>query len=406
MFKLRTNVLSAMLLVAGTCIGSGMIALPVAAGVGGFLPALAIMLVCWLVMTLTALLYIEVSLWHEEGAHMVTMCSNMLGPIGKVLTWVLYLLIAYGTIVACAADGGRQLNEFFPALSLGQAGGCVLFVLLFGLIVDFGARFLGRINAILMIAMIASYFWIVIMGSSEIKIVNLIYQKWSYSLAAVPFLLAAFSFQAMVPSLTPYLKRDPRHLYWALVGGTTLSLVIYVIWLALVLGIVDAQGFNDAFSQGASVTPFLAKAVQNPWLAAFIEFFAFFALVTTFLGFTFGVYDFLADGLHIPKKGFGKALLGFLIAAPTLYFSIYWENIFLNALDFSASFGDTVLNGMMPVLMVWIGRYTRSYKQYYRAGKGTLVITFAIFLAVFLMQLAVYLGYLPQELDVEPESLI
>lgn len=75
----KNSILSAMFLVAGTCIGGGMLALPVATGVSGFFPSIAIMLVCWLAMTITALLLIEVSLWMEEGVHLISMTSRILG---------------------------------------------------------------------------------------------------------------------------------------------------------------------------------------------------------------------------------------------------------------------------------------------------------------------------------------
>ena len=42
----KGSVLSAMFLVAGTCIGGGMLALPVATGVSGFIPSIAIMHFC------------------------------------------------------------------------------------------------------------------------------------------------------------------------------------------------------------------------------------------------------------------------------------------------------------------------------------------------------------------------
>ncbi|MFN4174810.1 MAG: aromatic amino acid transport family protein, partial [Parachlamydiaceae bacterium] len=84
------TLLSAIFLVAGTCIGGGMLALPVATGLAGFFPSLVVMILSWLMMTLTALLLLEVSLWMEEGVHVITMSSRLLGPFGKAVSWVLY----------------------------------------------------------------------------------------------------------------------------------------------------------------------------------------------------------------------------------------------------------------------------------------------------------------------------
>lgn len=91
----KGSVISAMFLVGGTCIGGGMLALPVATGVSGFLPSLVIMIACWAAMTIAALLLIEVSLWMEEGVHLISMTSRILGVPGKILSWILYLFICY-----------------------------------------------------------------------------------------------------------------------------------------------------------------------------------------------------------------------------------------------------------------------------------------------------------------------
>src|SRR5947209_6317188 len=100
------NVISAVFLVAGTCIGGGMLALPVATGISGFVPSTFMMALCWLAMTASALLLLEVNLWMKEGAHVITMASTLLGPIGKIVSWCVYLFISYASIVAYTAAGG------------------------------------------------------------------------------------------------------------------------------------------------------------------------------------------------------------------------------------------------------------------------------------------------------------
>jgi tyrosine-specific transport protein len=87
------NIISVMFLVAGTCIGGGMLALPVATGINGFIPSTVVMFICFLAMTATALLLLEASLWMEEGVHVNTMATRLLGNGAKVVTWVLFLFI-------------------------------------------------------------------------------------------------------------------------------------------------------------------------------------------------------------------------------------------------------------------------------------------------------------------------
>jgi tyrosine-specific transport protein len=410
-FSRYANIFSALFLVAGTCIGGGMLALPITAGISGFFPSVVVMLICWMAMTATALMLLEVTLWMEEGVHVITMSSRLLGLPGKAVSWCLYLFICYASIIAYTAGGGEQIsaaiNSHFD-YSLSKEIGCVIFVLVFGSGLYFGSSVVGRINAILFIAMIASYVFLVGLGSTEVKPQLLMHQQWSSVFLALPVLLTSFSFQTMVPSLTPYLKAHVASLRLAIVGGTFLAFVIYAIWQALILGIVPVQGTHglaDALARGEPVTQFLSEHIQGKWLPYATQYFAFFALVTSFLGISLGLYDFLADGLKIKKQGFGKILLGLLIGIPTLIFAIKFKRIFILALDATGGYGDTILNGLIPVLMIWVGRYKLGYRQAIQlpGGKPILVLIFAFFSSVLILEILSHAGFITSIYDIYDE---
>lgn len=396
-----------MFLVGGTCIGGGMLALPIATGISGFLPSLVVMAICWLMMTATALLLLEVSLWMEEGVHVITMSKRLLGWPGQVVSWILYLFICYASIVAYTAGGGLQIASAFAhflQLPISREWGCVLFIALFGSVIYLGSRVVGRVNSILFVAMIVSYLALVSVGMDEVKPLLLKYRNWNTAWLALPILLAAFSFQTMVPSLTPYLKKHVKGLRLAIIGGTFIAFLVYAIWEALVLGIVPVQGANglaEALSRAEPPTQFLTAHVTWNFVAQIAEFFAFFAIVTSFLGMALGLFDFLSDGLKIPKEGWGQVALGLLVALPTLVFAIQFERIFLLALDSSGGYGDTILNGIIPVLMVWVGRYKLGYTQGIQlpGGKPVLIVVFCFFVLALGMEILAHAGVITSVYD-------
>lgn len=396
------TLLSAIFLVAGTCIGGGMLALPVATGLAGFFPSLVVMLLSWLMMTLTALLLLEVSLWMEEGVHVITMSSRLLGPFGKAVSWVLYLFICYASLVAYTAGGGVQIANSFNGFGyeVGKGLGTVIFVVVFGAVIYFGSRVVGRVNAILFISMIAAYFALVGMGLDEVKPRQLLHRDWPIAWLALPLLLTSFSFQTMVPSLTPYLRRNAKGLRRAIVFGTLLALFVYIIWQAIILGIVPIQGNEgllEALLKGEPATEFLETHVHGPYLAIVAEYFAFFALVTSFLGIALGLFDFLSDGLHIKESGFGKLILALLVALPVLFFANFFERAFIVALDASGGFGDAILNGIIPCLMVWVGRYQLGYKgiEMVKGGKIALLLIFSFYAFTVIFVLLMQINVLP-----------
>lgn len=398
----KGSLLGASLLVAGTCIGGGMLALPVATGVAGFIPSVVMMLLGWAFMTITALYLLEVNLWMPEGSHVITMASRYLGTGGKVVAWILYLFIGYASLVAYTAGGGDLLISGFHNLfdiTLSKSGAAILFVVVFSLVLYLGNVTVGRVNTVLVIGMVLAYILLVSIGAPEVQWDLLVRHDWGSCVIAIPLLLTIFSFQTIVPSLTYYLKKDGRALRIAIVAGTTLSLIIYIVWEWLVLGTVlldGDQGLAKALAEGKPATDFLRAATGNPWISYLAEFFAFFALITSFLGIALGLFDFLADGFKIPRNVKGNLLLGLLIAIPTLFFTLTMDKVFLKALDSSGGIGDAILNGIMPALMLWVGRYIyREHSEYRTFGGKPLIIVVILYgLGVFMIEVLGRMGFI------------
>lgn len=399
--------IAAMFLVAGTCIGGGMLALPITTGISGFLPSMAVMFVCWIAMTSSALLLLEATLWMEEGVHLITMSSRLLGTPGKVLSWCLYLFICYASNVGYTAGGGVQMAEalhYYFGISLSMELSCLIFILIFGGIVLAGSAVVGRVGTVLFIGMIISYFAIVGMGAKELDPTLLKRHDWRASLLPLPLLLTSFSFHTMVPSLAPYLKKHAKALRTTIVGGTFIAFLVYAIWQALILGIVPVggpHGLAESLIQGVPATQFLREHVEGVWIAQIAEFFAYFAIVTSFLGIALGLFDFLADGLGIKKQGWGKVCIGLLLIVPTYFCAVYLERVFIIAFGITGGFGDTILNGIIPVAMVWIGRYRLGYMQAVQlpGGKTALLLVLAFFIFALGLETAAHIGWVPSIYD-------
>ena len=86
-------------------------------------------------MTLTALMMLEITLWMEEGVHIITLSERILGPIGKTISWVVYLFIGYASLTAYISEGGALLSHAssrIDGIGFSKWAGCILFGVVFG----------------------------------------------------------------------------------------------------------------------------------------------------------------------------------------------------------------------------------------------------------------------------------
>ena len=110
------SVLGGMLLVAGSCIGAGMLALPILTGLTGFFPSLSMLLLSWAFMTFTGLLLIEVNGWFKNPVNLVSMAQESLGRKGRLTAWLSYLFLFYSLLVAYTAASGTVFSAILDSL--------------------------------------------------------------------------------------------------------------------------------------------------------------------------------------------------------------------------------------------------------------------------------------------------
>jgi tyrosine-specific transport protein len=384
-----SKVLSGTLLIAGTAIGAGMLGIPLLTAQAGLYPALLITGLVWIFMLATGLLVVEATLWMPPGANILTITGRLLGNKGRLLAGVLFLFLYYCLMTAYVAGGAPIFSAIFTGatgLSLPGMSTYILFALLFGLIVMRGVRSIDRMNLLLMIGMAASYAFLVGFGAQGVSMERFVFFDLPAAFTAAPVLFSAFGYHNVIPSLCTYLERDRKALRLSVCLGTTIALIVYVIWQWLVIGSVPLEAIAEAKAAGQPATVVLQAITANPWLGTFASGFGFLALVTSLLGVALSMVDFLADGLRkYTTKRFVPTLLTFV---PPLLIAIIDPTLFDRALGISGGFGEAFLNGLLPVLLVWAGRYKLKLggEEALGGGKPLLWLLGAVAVSVFFLE--------------------
>ena len=383
--KNRFSVLGGILLVAGCSIGAAMLGLPVLSASSGLIPSSLLFIACWLFMMTTGLLALEVNLWFEREVNYISMARETLGKGGRAAAWLLYLFLFYSLMVAFVSGSGSLFSGFLEDFGreLPPWQGSLLFLLLFGTLVYRGTRAVDLFNRALMIGLLLSYLCLVFSGFEHVQLSLLKHRDWRAVWFVVPAMIVSFGYHNLIPSLATYFKRDESALKKTILFGSLLPLAMYLLWQALILGIVPRERFAEALDAGELATQALKKATDSASVVVFAELFALFALVSTFLSVSLSFVDFLADGFAAKKSAKTRALLCALVFAPPFFCSLLFPWIFLRALGFAGGYGAVLLFGILPALMVWRGRYRQERRgnRLVPGGRPALlgVIAYALF---------------------------
>jgi tyrosine-specific transport protein len=394
------RLLGGILMVSGTTIGAGMLALPIVTGFAGFWPSISLFLAYWLYLTFTAFLMLEVNLWMEEHTNLITMARRTLGRGGKIVSWMIYLFLLYALTTAYLAGGGPIFFEAIEALTGWLAPEWLTpfpLLILFGFFVYQGARSVDYVNRLLMLGLAISYVCMVLFLTPYVDRSLLQAADWSMLWVAVSIVSTSFGFHIIIPTLSDYFQRDVGQLKKVLVIGSLIPLIIYVSWEFLTLGIIPVLGKNgvlEGYQEGLDGATLLSEYLGKKDLGFLSRLFSLFAIITSFLGVSLSLRDFLADGLNIKKTAQGKVVLYFLTFLPPLAITLSDPRAFLNALQYAGAFGVVTLLGLMPILMVWRGRYVQHREGPYRVpgGQWALAIALVISLGVIAFEMGIKTG--------------
>lgn len=385
------HVFGGTLLIAGTMVGVGMLALPVATGEGGLLPAIIIYVVCWLFMLCTGLLLLEVCSWMPKDSNLITMTERLLGRTGKDVCWIVYLFLFFTVMIAHIVGGGAIVNEI-SGKTIPVWLSTIIYVALFSPVVYLGTRWVDRLNMTLMIGVAVSYILFIVVAYKYVDFSYFARAEWPKAWVALPVLFTAFTYQVIIPTLMTYMDRNVKKVRLAIIFGTTIPLVVYLVWECLILGIVPAEGPNgliQAAKMGQTAVMPLKELIGSSSVFAIGKAFAFFTMTTSYIALALAYLDFLADGLKVKKKGFKKLLLCLAVFVPPTIIALTFPHIFITALGYAGGFSCAILFGLFPPLMTWVGRYIKKYdyKPQVIGGRLTLMVLIAFVVLELILEI-------------------
>lgn len=373
------KLLGSILLIVGTSIGAGMLALPIATAQLGFFGSVVLLFACWFVMTSGAYFILEANLWMPTNSNLITMARKTLGPAGQLLAWLTYFLLLYSLICAYIAGGSDLLRNLFLSANFNMSArvSSILFTILFGAIVYCGIRAIDYVNRGLMFIKLTAFVLLVLLLMPVISKHSLSEGSFRHitSVTAIMVTITSFGYAVIVPSLRIYFAGDVAKLKKAIFCGSLVPLVCYLFWDMAIMGVIplDGSGGLMAILHSKTSTSDLVNTLtviaHSDSVTFFVKLFTSICVVTSFLGVSLCLADFLSDGLKIEKIGGGNFFIHMLVYVPPLVIVLFYPDAFIRALEYAGIY-CVILLVFLPAWMTWNGRYRFNLANGYAVPGG------------------------------------
>ena len=398
------------LLVSGTMIGAGMLAMPLTSAGIGFSFTAVLLLILWALLTYSALLFVEVYQTTDSDAGIGTLAALYYGNAGRFIATAVMFIFLYALLSAYISGGGEILMKTVARANIIPVTGpdtqttlklyIGIFTFIFGTFIIISAKAVDGSNRFFFFIMLTALLLVISVMLPKAELDNLTAMPLDNALllSAAPIFFTSFGFHGSIPSLNKYLAGNVHALRVAIICGSLLTLGVYTLWQLATHGVLSQSQFTQILKENATLYGLIeaTRAITGSnIIAGTVELFSALALITSFLGVALGLYDCIDDML---RKGLklnpGRAILGTATFLPPILFAWFYPD-FIGALSYAGqmfAFYAVVL----PVGLVWKAR--RRYPHLpYRVPGGDIALILALILGIAAAIIPFYVkaGYLP-----------
>ncbi|MEZ8295461.1 amino acid permease [Vibrio splendidus] len=282
------------LILSGTALGAGMLAIPMVLAQFGFMISSVLMLLIFIGTTYSALLLAEACTKTKDNSGMSSVAYLTLGSKGKHFINALFYLLLVCMLIAYILGVGGIIHKLLldVGVDVSASVAYTIFSLLMGVIVVAGKSYIDKLNRGLFIMMVVMLLIVIASLFSNIRL-DYLTQTSKYTANDVvqysAVIFTSFASMVVIPSLVIYNREaTQKQIRNMILLGSVIPLICYLTWLFAIIGNLG----TDAISQFHNISELIsAFSGQSAWLKVVIALFSALALVTSFLGVSMALYD-------------------------------------------------------------------------------------------------------------------
>ncbi|MDP2500804.1 aromatic amino acid transport family protein [Vibrio splendidus] len=370
------------LIIAGTALGAGMLAIPMVLAQFGLLYGTLLMVLICFGTTYAALLLLEATIKAGGGLGLNSIARKTLGKQGQLLTNGLLYALLICLLMAYILGAGDLLSKLLSnfGVELTASTSQVVFTLLAGAVVASGTGVIDKLNRALFFVMLASLFATMVFLAPSMTQENLM-QVTSHDhvdlIKTSAILFTSFGFMVVIPTLVSYNhEATDKQLRNMVIVGSLIPLVCYLCWLFAVVGNLSEEQFRSFKNVSDLMAAFEA---QSPWVGNVLSTFTGLALLTSFFGVAMSLFNQNKDMFNQNTAvtyciSFILPLAGSLLAADKFLQVLNYAGIIL-----------VFLAVFVPLVMVHKQRFMKVAEDRYSAEGGRPMMLFSLLFGCFLL---------------------
>ena len=344
------KLLNATLLISGTAIGAGLIALPLTAVNLGMTVTTIIIALMIFIAYQSSKMTIDLIEHHKKSASIVEISKSVAGQKGFTISLLSFYTLSFSLLTVYFAGSADSLAAFINIDTNFLIPICALLLFaILGLETHQFSKFNSGLVVILMIAIFISMIKVHV-GISEYH--NVSTSKFSEIIAFLPIIFTSFGVQNICPNVYEYLEGDRKKINRAFFFGILIPALVYIAWISCVFQNIlstEADFFqklqNHQISAGELIK-FLCESSKSPYMETFFKVLSLFAIATSAIGIGLGLLKSIRESVSKSSK-IARAII---CVTPAL-FAILIPNAFINILSFGGMIA-TVFVIFMPYYLL------------------------------------------------------
>lgn len=360
--------IGSIMLVAGTCIGSGMIALPMLLSKIGIVPSVILMMLVWLLMYASSLTMVELSLQSGKGLPIGALGRKYSGKIAELIGTTSFKILSFALVAVYIHAGSsviQKMLQFYTGISYDFNIVCGIYTLLSFLIFVLPMRYIDHVNRLIFVGLLGVIAVLIIGLCLKAQWFNLpLIAPQSDDFSAwhllIPVVFGSFGFQGSCHSFVQYCRLDKNLLNKALLWGSFIPLIVYSIWTASSLAVIyqaNPEFYADMSAGKVDVGDLvqqLSILAELPSMQLLVWWVSILAILTSLLGVGLGLFDAVKHMLPSNRLATlsQNILASIITVVPAYCIAVMIPHAFISVLSFAGMI-LVVIAILLPVYLFY-----------------------------------------------------